>query len=756
MSARHRLGSPVFVALLVSSAFAVTSGAEVECLDHAELSPSVATVLDGQRVSDVVTIGDRLFAVSTIDHTVVELDISDPEAPISLGIVATTPGLIRFTELIGGALVLSGPTAGQGYLMVIDVSVPGAPVEIADEPLAQGAVDGLAVEGDRLWITVNGQIERLAVDGSGVTSLGTFTAPDHPLRLAGAGNRVWTASNTHLRLISFDDPANPVEVVGVEHASLRSGERGESTTPRALLQVGSYLILGRNDATLILDVSDLLDIHEIGSIGLATYEIAFVGDLFLRHRNSVVRYDVSTPSSPSPLAAYDAGVAQGGISVDGDRLLVAASGEGVDVIGLDHPFLDPVDVVEVSTLSRSFLDGSLLYALGGAGSPILDVSDPSAITEVGTVPFDADVLVTDGTYWYARRPSYVVSVHDWDGAGSSTLLGTWTEPGHWEVTDLWPGGDGLLYALVSEHADFETWPWIYVLDVSDPTSIEVLETVSVGGVHATDLVRAHGRLWVKSSETLSVFDITDPVRPVQTVSVATGAQYDEFPVIDRGGNIVFDGSLAYVADGAGGVAIFDVSVPDAPVRVGGSVGLSRIDRVAVAEGIVYAKTYPPDSPGSGGEIEVLDVQTPTVPVHLASFRLLGPVRELFAVGDHLLAAGGLDVASITVLPAQCAVSVDVADGGVTPARPTLAHPNPFRTRTSIGVDVSAAGIAELTVFDVSGRAVHRSALEVTPGNARVDWDGTDALGRPAPAGVYFLQVTAPGHESRSRVVRVAP
>jgi hypothetical protein len=308
--------------------------------------------------------------------------------------------------------------------------------------------------------------------------------------------------------------------------------------------------------------------------------------------------------------------------------------------------------------------------------------------------------------------------------------------------------------LVSEHADFETWPWIHVLDVSDPTSIETIDVISVGGIHATELTWAHERLWVKSSEHLSVFDLTDPEHPVLTARVATGAEYDEFPVIDRGGNIIFDGSLAFVADGAGGVTTFDVTDPDSPVLVGSSEGLPGIIQVRVQDGILYARSYR-QSPAAGGGIEVLDVHDPTTPVLIGSHRLATDVSGLFAVGGHLLASGrGGTEKSVTVLPGQCAVSVDVGVAEVVPAHPMHARPNPFRTRTTLPLDIDVVGVAELAVFDVSGREIHRSTREVAAGAIRLTWDGTDHLGRAVPAGVYFLDVTAPGHESRSRVVRV--
>lgn len=83
--------------------------------------------------------------------------------------------------------------------------------------------------------------------------------------------------------------------------------------------------------------------------------------------------------------------------------------------------------------------------------------------------------------------------------------------------------------------------------------------------------------------------------------------------------------------------------------------------------------------------------------------------------------------------------------GVGPgAAPSLrAGPNPFRG--ALEVAVGAPG--RLAVYDAAGRLVR--ALEPRAGRAR--WDGRDAAGRAAPAGLYFVRWS---DASRTRTVRV--
>ncbi|MCD4690920.1 T9SS type A sorting domain-containing protein, partial [bacterium] len=65
-------------------------------------------------------------------------------------------------------------------------------------------------------------------------------------------------------------------------------------------------------------------------------------------------------------------------------------------------------------------------------------------------------------------------------------------------------------------------------------------------------------------------------------------------------------------------------------------------------------------------------------------------------------------------------------------------PNPFNPRTTIVFEMPAAGRANLTVYDASGRIVARLIeRECTAGRQSVEWDGRDGDGRAVGSGVYF-------------------
>ena len=81
-----------------------------------------------------------------------------------------------------------------------------------------------------------------------------------------------------------------------------------------------------------------------------------------------------------------------------------------------------------------------------------------------------------------------------------------------------------------------------------------------------------------------------------------------------------------------------------------------------------------------------------------------------------------------------------------------AQPNPFATRTTLVIDLVAPAEIELRITNALGRVVAEESLgSLHAGRHRWTWDGRDALGQKAAAGVYYAEVQAGG---RSLVTRL--
>lgn len=99
--------------------------------------------------------------------------------------------------------------------------------------------------------------------------------------------------------------------------------------------------------------------------------------------------------------------------------------------------------------------------------------------------------------------------------------------------------------------------------------------------------------------------------------------------------------------------------------------------------------------------------------------------------------------------------LDVSDGpqASAPFRFFPTGPNPVRSRSSVAFDLPRASRVELSLFDVSGRAVHRWDYGVLPaGRQERAWSAVDGGGRPLSSGVYFLRLATEREQGVHRVI----
>jgi hypothetical protein len=95
--------------------------------------------------------------------------------------------------------------------------------------------------------------------------------------------------------------------------------------------------------------------------------------------------------------------------------------------------------------------------------------------------------------------------------------------------------------------------------------------------------------------------------------------------------------------------------------------------------------------------------------------------------------------------------------GVSVAPPTGGlhsnYPNPFARETRFHYDLSRLAHVDLRIYDAAGRLVRvlEGGTKVA-GRYTARWDGVNELGRPAPSGAYFYQLTAGTTRSARRMV----
>jgi parallel beta-helix repeat protein len=86
-------------------------------------------------------------------------------------------------------------------------------------------------------------------------------------------------------------------------------------------------------------------------------------------------------------------------------------------------------------------------------------------------------------------------------------------------------------------------------------------------------------------------------------------------------------------------------------------------------------------------------------------------------------------------------------------------PNPFHRRTTIRYSILDTGYLieqpGMGIYEATGRLVKSFDLGscILDRESSISWDGTDHSGRPSPAGVYFLRVTAGDASATIKIVR---
>ena len=112
-----------------------------------------------------------------------------------------------------------------------------------------------------------------------------------------------------------------------------------------------------------------------------------------------------------------------------------------------------------------------------------------------------------------------------------------------------------------------------------------------------------------------------------------------------------------------------------------------------------------------------------------------------SMNEILLA--GIDVTNDlgAVTAHECrSVDVDPPEGNPPAALVPRAHPNPFRSTTTLLVASREAGATAVEIYDASGRLVRRLDTLTPQGDSlTASWDGRDASGRRAAAGLYYYR-----------------
>jgi len=129
--------------------------------------------------------------------------------------------------------------------------------------------------------------------------------------------------------------------------------------------------------------------------------------------------------------------------------------------------------------------------------------------------------------------------------------------------------------------------------------------------------------------------------------------------------------------------------------------------------------------------------------------------DIYGIGG-LIATGDVDASTGTLneLFELQSATVSVETGPELGYVLESSGPNPFYLQTSIAFGVPREGRVVIEIYDAGGRRVRTLADQVfTPGRHTSEWDGQDAAGHMAPAGIYVIRMKAGDLVTARKIVR---
>lgn len=565
------------------------------------------------------------------------------ETPVTEGVISFTtacPTLAgRWPEKFMGALrsmALNGNYAyftDGGYLTVLDVSDPAAPVLVSEIATLWDTMEGSPViGGGYLFLPLNSRLKVFSLANPAspleVASLSGFVSL-HGMELAG-GILYASDSAGGLRIIDVSVPASPT-------------------------LVGSYPTPDARDVALY-------------SLGPIMY--AYVGG----YGGPLVVLDVTNPAAPALVATIplDAPQEVEAVTRVGDHLYLADGEWGLRILSLADPAA-PVQVSlspPVGYLEWVTVAGNRAYACdGGFGLRVFDVTDPSDPTPLGgwDSPGYPFYVAVDGDTAFLADHFAGLRILDVSSPGSIVELAYYDDSNGMGV-GLASNGQTTFLA-----AEYEG---LVALDVTSlPTITHLSSTPSPGPFGVSQSVTLRGDLALLSVlwDGLILVDVTDPSTPVER------GIYLEYPPLQS----AVWGDYAYIVSGSYGLVAVDIHDPSAPVRVGryntpgyaqwvsvrwpfafvadGNQGLRVInvtDPAAPAE--VGSATTPSAATGvaltdghalvaaSGSGLRIFDISNPSAPSEVGAYPMAHPARRVHVSGSVASVSDGYGIRLVDI------------------------------------------------------------------------------------------------------------
>jgi hypothetical protein len=150
------------------------------------------------------------------------------------------------------------------------------------------------------------------------------------------------------------------------------------------------------------------------------------------------------------------------------------------------------------------------------------------------------------------------------------------------------------------------------------------------------------------------------------------------------------------------------------------------DTVYVADGIGGIKIYNSDSPSGGDSLHFI-----------GGYSTGNVVNQVATIGNNIFAS---DYYSLQHLRWGAPTGIDEH---IIPNQPrdfslSQNYPNPFNSSTTISYNLLSAAKTTLSIFDITGRQVRH--FNISGAQHQIIWDGANQSGLPVSSGIYFYTI----------------
>lgn len=672
------------------------------------------------------------------------IDLSDPLAPAFEGRAGLAVRNHTCLDIWDHYVYIGGPG-----LKIVDVDDETAPMLVGSSSVVQEVRDLVAGAG-RLYATSGAsQVKILNLgDPDDPGLLGTIHTPFYPYSLAVQGDRLAVGGQQGVAIYSVLNPSFPsllgtVPLTGNAHC---------------LAWEDDLLLAGCHDQTVLIDTGDPSSPITLGAIpisGAIAAEVqdgvAWLGVEDYGH-GTLDRWDITVPAECRLLGRTRCVGLPFGLSLALGNVYTAAWADDYAWV-YEAPLVvyagqEPADPPHIGQLGispgynahyASGLRGDHLYVVGTTDIDIVDLSDPTQpvlgepVNILGYGVFGHEGLVVgpnllvymwdlyNDEYWWdlysLEDPLHPVYASDPPITSAVTARGNWAYES---------GGDG-----------------VDVYESLPTGRLEFLGTLFPGVPAGRPVFDGDMAAFMYGNYEILLAEMTGPVQ---------ARELGRIPAPESGGwrlpLALGEGLLISLDAEAETWEIWDLADPAVPQRLFTHAAAPFLEtrRCLLHRGLLYLD--------GRNSLEIWDLSDGAAPDKLGEWPHPSSRLQLHARADHLVTQGGNGY--ITTLPYQCSpasAAPGPEDLQLDPVLAMTASPNPSRGATTVALALAEAGPVEMEVYDLRGRRVAGiSEPWLTAGRHQLVWNGRDADGRAAAAGVYLVRVRAGARIGHQRVV----